>query len=105
MGSNCSKHAPLNQASKGRAGAASTTFAAMREVAHIPHPLMRITVHSYNGQWRLRYELDRFEQSFKYPESDQTLEQVQALGNEMAEAVLLRFVDMRAQYIEHISES
>jgi len=77
----------------------------MREVAHIPHPLMRITVHSYNGQWRLRYELDRFEQSFKFAESDHTLEEVKTLGTGMAEGVLLRFVDMRAQYIEHTSES
>ena len=46
----------------------------MREIAHIPHPLMRITVHSYNGQYRLRFELDRYEQSFKYPESEHTLE-------------------------------
>ena len=66
---------------------------------------MRITVHSYNGQWRLRYELDRFEQSFKYAESDQTLEQVKTLGTGMAEGVLLRFVDMLTQYIEHTSES
>ena len=77
----------------------------MRVVAHIPHPLMRITVHSYNGQWRLRYELDRFEQSFKYAESDHTLEEVQALGGDMAEGVLLRFVEMRAQYLEHTMES
>ena len=77
----------------------------MREVAHIPHPLMRITVHSYNGQWRLRYELDRFEQSFKYAEADLTLEEVKTLGTGMTEGVLLRFVDMRTQYIEHTAES
>ncbi|MEC8803080.1 MAG: hypothetical protein VXX32_04730 [Bacteroidota bacterium] len=74
----------------------------MREIAHIPHPLMRITVHSYNGQYRLRFELDRFEQSFKYAEADHTLSEVETLGATLAEGVLMRFVDMRTQYLEHL---
>jgi len=74
----------------------------MREIAHIPHPLMRITVHSYNGQFRLRYELDRYEQSFKYAESDYTLLEIEAFGSELSEGVLMRFVDMRTQYLEHL---
>jgi hypothetical protein len=74
----------------------------MREIAHIPHPLMRITVHSYNGHYRLRFELDRFEQSFKYAESDHTLAEVETLGATLAEGVLMRFVEMRTQYLEHL---
>ena len=74
----------------------------MREIAHIPHPLMRITVHSYNGQYRLRFELDRFEQSFKYAEADHTPAEVETLGATLAEGVLMRFVDMRTQYLEHL---
>ena len=74
----------------------------MREIAHIPHPLMRITVHSYNGQFRLRYELDRYEQSFKYAESDYTLQEIEAFGSKLSEGVLMRFVDMRTQYLEHL---
>ena len=74
----------------------------MREIAQIPHPVMRITVHSYNGQYRLRFELDRFEQSFKYAEVDHTLAEVETLGATLAEGVLLRFVDMRTQYLEHL---
>ena len=74
----------------------------MREIAHIPHPLMRITVHSYNGQYRLRFELDRFEQSFKYAEADHTLSEVETLGATLADGVLMRFVDMRTQYLEHL---
>ena len=31
--------------------------------------------------------------------------EVQALGGDMAEGVLLRFVEMRAQYLEHTMES
>ena len=77
----------------------------MREIAHIPHPLMRITVYSYNEQYRLRFELDRYEQSFKYPESEHTLEELKALGSAMAEGVLLRFVEMRTQYFEHLSST
>jgi hypothetical protein len=72
----------------------------MREVAHIPHPLMRITVHSYNGQYRLRFELDQFEQSFKYPEMDHELSELKTMATTMEEQVLMRFVDMRNQYIE-----
>ena len=74
----------------------------MREIAQISHPVMRITVHSYNGQYRLRFELDRFEQSFKYAEADHTLSEVKTLGATLAEGVLLRFVDMRTQYLEHL---
>ena len=73
----------------------------MREVAHIPHSLMRITVHSYNGQFRLRFELDRYEQSFKFPESDHTLSDVEDMGRALSEGVLLRFVDMRQQLTDH----
>jgi hypothetical protein len=82
---------------KGRAGDVPTIFVAMREVAHIPHPLMRVTVHSYNGQYRLRFELDRFEQSFKFPEADHTLAEVESMAATMSEGVLMRFVDMRNQ--------
>ena len=77
----------------------------MREIAHIPHPLMRITVHSYNGHYRLRFELDRFEQSFKYAEADHTLVEVEALGSTLAEGVLMRFVDMREQWLQQESST
>lgn len=77
----------------------------MREVAHIPHPLMRITVHSYNGQFRLRYELDRYEQSFKYPEAEHTLADVEARAQALSEGVLMRFVDMREQWLQQESST
>ena len=77
----------------------------MREVAHIPHPLMRITVHSYNGQFRLRYELDRYEQSFKYPESEHTLADVESRAQALAEGVLMRFVGMREQWLQQESST
>ena len=77
----------------------------MREVAHIPHPLMRITVHSYNGQFRLMYELDRYEQSFKYPESEHTLADVESRAQALAEGVLMRFVGMREQCLQQGSST
>ena len=69
----------------------------MREVAHIPHPIMRVTVHSYNVQYRLQFVLDRFEQAFKFAEADHTLAEVEFAAAQMAEEVLMRFVDMRTQ--------
>ena len=77
----------------------------MREVAHIPHPLMRITIHSYNGQFRLRYELDRYEQSFKYPEAEHTLADIEARAQALSEGVLMRFVDMREQWLQQESST
>jgi len=64
---------------------------------------MRITIHSYNGQYRLRFELDQFEQSFKFPEMDHELSDVKRRAEAMQEGVLLRMVDMRSQYIESLN--
>ena len=38
----------------------------MRTVAHVPHPLMRITINHWNDKYYLRYELDRYEQTYKF---------------------------------------
>lgn len=75
----------------------------MREVALVSHPLMRISVHHYNGHYRLRFELDRFEQSFKFSEMDHSLQEVEQLGKALAEDVLMRFVDMRNQLFKSIN--
>ena len=64
---------------------------------------MRVTVHSYNGQYRLQFVVDRFEQAFKFPESDHTLAEVEFMAGAMAEDVLLRFVDMRTQYHQSLT--
>ena len=64
---------------------------------------MRITIHSYNGQYRLRFELDQFEQSFKFPEMDHELNDVKRRAEAMQEGVLMRMVDMRSQYIESLN--
>ncbi|MDA0303725.1 MAG: hypothetical protein O3B45_05160 [Bacteroidetes bacterium] len=68
----------------------------MRTLAQIPHPLMRITVSSWNDKYQLRFELDRFEQVFKIGHNEVSgLEEVQTMGTALAESALLRFVSMR----------
>lgn len=58
---------------------------------------MKITILSWNEKYQLRYELDRYEQMFKFDTGTNTLDEVKSLGEEMAEGVLLRFVNMREQ--------
>ena len=58
---------------------------------------MKITILSWNDKYQLRYELDRYEQMFKFDTESNSLNEVKALGEEMAEGVLLRFVNMREQ--------
>ena len=71
----------------------------MRILAHIPHPLMRISITSWNDKFQLRFELDRFEQVFKIGQDEiSSIETVKLLGADMAESVLLRFVSMRESY-------
>ena len=69
----------------------------MRIVAEIPHPLMKITILGWNDKFQLRYELDRYEQMFKFDMDTTTLEDVKKYGTQMSEDVLLRFVNMRDQ--------
>lgn len=71
----------------------------MRVLAHIPHPLMRISITSWNEKFQLRFELDRFEQVFKIGQDEvNSLEAVKQMGVDMAESVLIRFVSMRESY-------
>jgi hypothetical protein len=48
----------------------------MRVLAHIPHPLMRISITSWNDKFQLRFELDRFEQVFKIGQDEAGLDTV-----------------------------
>jgi hypothetical protein len=74
----------------------------MRNVAEIPHPLMRIQIISWNDKYLVKYELDRYEQLFKVAMTETSgLEEVQRLAADWAEEVLLRFVDMRRQFTSH----
>ena len=74
----------------------------MRIIAEIPHSPMRITILGWNDKYQLRYELDRYEQMFKFDMEQYSLEEVKTLGTEMSEEVLLRFVNMREQLTSNL---
>jgi hypothetical protein len=76
----------------------------MRTLATIPHPLMRITINQWNGKYQLRYELDRYEQAFKFSDETEDLASVQLLAQAMADDVLKNFVAMRSQLQNQISQ-
>ena len=63
---------------------------------------MRITILGWNDKYQLRYELDRYEQMFKFDMEAHTVEEIKILGENMSEEVLLRFVSMREQLISKI---
>ena len=69
----------------------------MRVIAEIPNPLMRITILGWNDKYQLRYELDRYEQMFKFDMDTHSIDEVKEIGEKMSEEVLLRFVNMREQ--------
>ena len=74
----------------------------MRIIAEIPNPLMRITILGWNDKYQLRYELDRYEQMFKFDMDTHSIDEVKEIGEKMSEEVLLRFVNMRKQLISNI---
>ena len=69
----------------------------MRIIAEIPNPLMRITILGWNEKYQLRYELDRYEQMFKFDMDTHSIDEVKEIAEMMSESVLLRFVNMREQ--------
>ena len=74
----------------------------LRILAEIPNPLMRITILGWNDKYQLRYELDRYEQMFKFDMDTHSIDEVKEIGEKMSEEVLLRFVNMREQLTSKI---
>jgi len=74
----------------------------MRTGAHVPHPLMRITINHWNDKYQLRYELDRYEQTYKFDAATVSLEDVKSSAERMADDVLKCFVSMRALLLQDI---
>ena len=72
----------------------------MRTVAHIPHPLMRITINLWNDKYQLRYELDRYEQTYKFDADTVSLKDVKSSAERMADDVLKCFVSMRTLLLQ-----
>lgn len=77
----------------------------MRTLAHVPHPLMRITINHWNDKYQLRYELDRYEQAFKFESDTFTLEAVQAIAQRISDDVLKGFVTMRSLVQTELNEN
>ena len=61
---------------------------------------MRITILGWNDKYQLRFELDRYEQMFKYDMDSVTVDQLNIEAAQMSEEVLLRFVSMRTQLLK-----
>ena len=74
----------------------------MRIIAEIPNPLMRVTILGWNDKYQLRYELDRYEQMFKFDMDTHSIDEVKEIGEKMSEEVLMRFVNMREQLTSNI---
>lgn len=54
----------------------------MRLVETIPHPKIRISVHSYNGKWIVEFEAAAYRQAIKIDqEAVKSIEEVRALIN------------------------
>lgn len=72
----------------------------MRLVAEIPHPLMKISVFSWNEKYHLKFELGTFEQTYKIGQLDAGgLDDVKAMVDTIFCAqVIERFVAMRADF-------
>ena len=77
----------------------------MRTVAHVPHPLMRITVNHWNDKYQLRYELDRYEQTFKFDADTFSLAAVQSIAANISDEVLKNFVAMRSVLQTELNEN
>jgi hypothetical protein len=70
----------------------------MRILAEIPHPIMRITVLSWNEKYQIRFEVDRFEQVYKVAHEDIELPQAVNLAKRMADGSLKAMVEMRSEF-------
>ena len=71
----------------------------MRTLANISHPLMRISVTSWNDKYQLRFELDRYEQVFKISHDETSgLPSIEKFAARISDDVLRQFVEMRKTF-------
>ena len=61
---------------------------------------MRITINHWNDKYQLRFELDRYEQTYKFDAETVSLEDVKSSAERMADDVLKCFVSMRALLLQ-----
>lgn len=74
----------------------------MRVVAELPHPVMKITVFSWNEKYHIKFEAGTFEQTYKVKQLDVTgLDDIKKMVSEpFCNKVLERFVQMRDDFTE-----
>lgn len=79
----------------------------MRVVAEIPHPIMKITIFSWNEKYHLKFEAGQFEQTYKISQLDVTgLDDIKSMVTEgFCSDVLERFVEMRSGFSDAWRES
>ncbi len=74
----------------------------MRVVAEIPHPVMKITVFSWNEKYHLKFEVGQFEQTYKIAQIDVTgIDELKRMADDaFCSRVLEQFVAMRSEFSE-----
>jgi hypothetical protein len=72
----------------------------MRIVGEIEHSKIKITLFSWNGKFIAKFELDKYEQTYKISEGDVTgLDEFKKIfDNDFIETIMLRFLQMRTDY-------
>jgi hypothetical protein len=73
----------------------------MRIVAEVPHPVMKISIFSWNEKYHLKFEAGPFEQTYKIKQLDVTgVEDVKNMvTDEFCARVLERFKAMRDDFV------
>lgn len=74
----------------------------MRLVADLPHPVMKISVFSWNEKYHLKFEVGQFEQTYKIKQLDVAgLDEVKSMvTDDFCNRILERFVAMRSDFAE-----
>ena len=72
----------------------------MRVLAEIPHSHFKIQIFNWNAKYLVKIEIDKYEQTFKIPESDVSgLEDVKSLLTEgFLKGVMNRMISMRSDW-------
>ena len=72
----------------------------MRLLKRIPHERYLIELHQYNQKIILKIAIDQYEQSFKFPESENGVSDLERLlsSTDFLKTCLQRFISMREDF-------
>lgn len=75
-------------------------FKKMRIVGDIPHERIKITLFDWNGKFIAKFELDKYEQSYKINQTDVNgLDDFKKIFDDIfIHTIMLRFLQMREDY-------